>query len=585
MKPTRLCALGAALLLVALAACGRASAAVYYVDYAGGSDNAAGTSANAAWQHAPGDSAATGAAGAARLRGGDTVRFRGGVAYRGSIRIPDDGSDKAPIRYVGDAWGAVPAVFDGSDAVAGVEPCRDAPSCGNAPNWAKLSLIRFKPPATSLIKFFDDQGILYQGQYPAPADPFFSDDVSTYAKFPRSAAAQVRGGELEWPDAARRLGGNAEGTELSIWVQSNQVARRTLVGARGNVLVFVPGDINPYTDRDGRYALVGSAALIDAEGQFASIGKGSAVAWLRGGAAPRIGSGRFAFDIAGRSNIVISGFVFEHFAGANGAVREGVGVLNSGGLARGVRITGNQFRNSSLFNGQGVINLRNMADLEIRGNTITEIERGSGLRLSQSENVRVLDNRIMRVGRTAIAVLGVNNAVIRGNRIARISGVHGNGITLYLNNRGALVEANSVTESTRPMTFHGDKSTSGPGDHDFTITRNVFIADADGTAAITSWGSNTRGVTITSNILIAPKAGIRLTPSDTGITIADNVDTGLLVTGARPADWKVSSGPELSRNGGATLAAMPADVLLPAPVCAQLRVKPGTIIGADWRCP
>ncbi len=260
-----------ALLSVLLAACGRASAATYYVDFAGGSDTAAGTSATTAWKHAPGDREASGRAGGAELRAGDTVRFRGGVAYRGTIRMPASGSAAAPIRYVGDEWGTAPAIFDGSDAVATVERCPDAVRCGNATNWAQLSLISFKPPSTALVKFFDDTGILYQGQYPAPPDPFFSDDINSYAKFPVSAGARVRGGELEWPEAAKRLAGNAEGTELSIWVQANQVVRRTLVGARGNVLVFIPGDVNPYTDRDGRYAIVGSPMLLDAAGQKALL--------------------------------------------------------------------------------------------------------------------------------------------------------------------------------------------------------------------------------------------------------------------------------------------------------------------------
>ena len=577
---------GIALMSVLIAACGRATAATYYVDFAGGSDNAAGTSAAAAWQHAPGDGDASGSAGAARLRPGDTVRFRGGVAYRGTIRMPADGSSSAPIRYVGDEWGTAPAILDGSDAVTAVERCPDAARCGNAPNWAQLSLISFKPPRTALVKFFDDTGILYQGQYPAPPDPFFSDDVNSYAKFPASAGAKVRGGELDWPDAAKRLAGNAEGTELSIWVQANQVVRRTLVGARGNVLVFIPGDVNPYTDRDGRYAIVGSPALLDAPGQYATIAPGKAVAWLRGGAAPTIGNGRFAIDLAGRSNIVVRGFAFEHFAGGNGAVREGVGVLNNGGPSQGISIENNRFRNSSLFNGQGVITLRNVSGLRIAGNDIREIERGSGIRLGAAQDVTIENNRIERVGRTGIALLGVANSTIRGNRLAQITGVHGNGLTLYLNNRGALVEANTVTRSTRPMTFHGDKSAPGPGDHDFVIRHNVFVADADGLAALTSWGANTRGVTITGNILIGPKAGVRLTPSDTGIVIGDNISSGLTVTGARPGDWKVGSDREVNaRNATQIEAVLAQGAQLPADICTALRAAPGTAIGADWRCP
>lgn len=571
--------------LVAVMLAGDVRAATFYVDFAGGNDAAKGTAAATAWKHAPGDPAATGSAGAARLHAGDTVRFRGGVAYRGTIRMAADGGESAPIRYVGDEWGSAPAIFDGSDAVDGVARCTDAASCGGATNWAQLSVIRFAPPASKLVKFFDTTGILYQSQFPAPVDPFFSDDVGTYAKFPVSSAAQVRGGELDWPDAAKRLGDNAGGSELSIWVQANQVARRTLVGARGTVLVFVPGDIKPYTDRDGRYAIVGSAALISAAGQYAVVGEGRAVAWLRDAAPPTIGNGRFAFDLAGRSNIVVRGFVFEHFAGGSGAPREGVGVLNNGGPASGITIENNRFRTSSLYNGQGVLSLRNVRGVTIRGNDMREIERGSGIRMGKASDVTIENNHIERIGRTGIALLGVDNATIRGNTIAHITGVHGNGITLYLDNRKVLVEANTVTQSTRPMTFHGDKSAQRAGDHDFIITHNVFIADSDGAAAVTSWGSNTRGVTISGNILYGPKAGVRLTPTDTGITITDNISSGLIVTGPRPGDWKVGGDRDIGGGTGKIDTLLGAGTALPGDVCSALHAAPGTAIGAGWRCP
>lgn len=571
--------------LVAVMLAGDVRAATFYVDFAAGNDSASGTAAASAWKHAPGDPAATGGAGAARLGAGDTVRFRGGVAYRGTIRMAADGKEGAPIRYVGDEWGSAPAIFDGSDAVDGVARCADAAGCGGATNWAQLSVISFTPPPTQLIKFFDTTGILYQSQFPAPVDPFFSDDVATYAKMPVSAGARVRGGELDWPEAAKRLGSSAGDSELSIWVQANQVARRTLIGTRGTVLVFEPGDINPYTDRDGRYAIVGSAALISAAGQYAVVAPGRAVAWLRDATPPTIGNGRFAIDLAGRSNIVVRGFAFEHFAGANGAVREGVGVLNNGDLAKGITIENNRFRISSLYNGQGVLSLRNVSGVTIRGNDMREIERGSGIRMGKASDVTIENNRIERVGRTGVALLGVNNATIRGNTLARITGVHGNGITLYLDNRKVLVEANTVTLATRPMTFHGDKSAVGPGDHDFTITHNVFIADSDGAAAVTSWGANTRGVTITGNILYGPKAGVRLTPTDTGITIADNISSGLIVTGPQPGGWKVGGDREIGGSTQKLNAVLTGGAVLPADMCSALHAAPGTAIGAGWRCP
>jgi len=135
------------------------------------------------------------------------------------------------------------------------------------------------------------------------------------------------------------------------------------------------------------------------------------------------------------------------------------------------------------------------------------------------------------------------------------------------------------------MTFHGDKSAQRAGDHDFIITHNVFIADSDGAAAVTSWGSNTRGVTISGNILYGPKAGVRLTPTDTGITITDNISSGLIVTGPRPGDWKVGGDRDIGGGTGKIDTLLGAGTALPGDVCSALHAAPGTAIGAGWRCP
>ena len=62
----------------------------YYVDFAGGADANAGTAA-APFQHCPGDGNAAGKAAAAALSPGDSVVFRGGVTYPGTINCPSDG--------------------------------------------------------------------------------------------------------------------------------------------------------------------------------------------------------------------------------------------------------------------------------------------------------------------------------------------------------------------------------------------------------------------------------------------------------------------------------------------------------------
>ena len=123
---------------LALLVAGPTAAATFYVDFANGSDQASGLSPDAAWKRAPGDSRAGAGPRAIRLQPGDTVLFRGGVAYRGTIVVRASGTLEAPIRYVGNGWGAAPAILDGSEPTAEARPCRSARDCGGDSDWAGL---------------------------------------------------------------------------------------------------------------------------------------------------------------------------------------------------------------------------------------------------------------------------------------------------------------------------------------------------------------------------------------------------------------------------------------------------------------
>lgn len=72
----------------------------YYVDFAGGSDAAAGTLA-APWKHSPGDTNASSTASSTVLAGNDTVIFKGGVEYVGCVRPRASGTLGHPITYDG----------------------------------------------------------------------------------------------------------------------------------------------------------------------------------------------------------------------------------------------------------------------------------------------------------------------------------------------------------------------------------------------------------------------------------------------------------------------------------------------------
>ena len=101
---------------------GGASGTTYYVDFAAGADANPGTSPSSPWKHAPGDPAATGVPANTTLRPGDTVVFRGSVAYNGTIFLDWSGVAGDPIVYDGNSAGSFGdgrAILDGGGRALG----------------------------------------------------------------------------------------------------------------------------------------------------------------------------------------------------------------------------------------------------------------------------------------------------------------------------------------------------------------------------------------------------------------------------------------------------------------------------------
>jgi hypothetical protein len=106
---------------------------VRYIDYASGDDAAPGTSKEKPWKHHPWDSAFSGPKDSAA--GVDTYVFKGGVAYRGTLEVPEGtkGTPDRPIRLTRDpAWGEGEAVLCGSEAVTGWQRGADHPDIPDA---------------------------------------------------------------------------------------------------------------------------------------------------------------------------------------------------------------------------------------------------------------------------------------------------------------------------------------------------------------------------------------------------------------------------------------------------------------------
>lgn len=89
-----------------------------YIDFESGDDGNEGSSKEKPWKHHPWDSAAT--RNAQACKGIQTYVFKGGVYYRGELKVAESGTPQQPIRLTRDpSWGAGEAVLCGSERVTG----------------------------------------------------------------------------------------------------------------------------------------------------------------------------------------------------------------------------------------------------------------------------------------------------------------------------------------------------------------------------------------------------------------------------------------------------------------------------------
>jgi hypothetical protein len=259
-----------------------------------------------------------------------------------------------------------------------------------------------------------------------------------------------------------------------------------------------------------------------------------------------VGTGRAGIALAKQSHIRIEGLWFRNLAGARGRLREGIGVGAFQNGSRDIEVAGNRFGPAAIESGQGIVQIFGTEDFRLIANRIEDVAFGSGLRTaSVNRRLTVEGNVVRRIGRTAITMFAVDGAVVRGNMLLDIRGIHGNGITAYLANRDILIEGNCVVGSSRPLTFHGNKTPEVV--NGITIRGNILVSQPGGQAAINSWGASTNGVVIEGNILAAPRTGLLMNQSDSNVRVTGNDTTGITTRGPARPDWVIADNSERLR--------------------------------------
>ena len=554
---------------------GLAGAAEYYVDYEGGSNAADGRSPGTALKHCPGDASATGVAAATVLAAGDTVIFKGGVRYRSTVLCKWSGAAGSPIVYDGNTagtFGIGRGIIDGSRRLTGWVQCASADEAGDNEHWQNIYRVRV--PAAELNVFaaslYDGSRLLWAAQDPNPPDPFYYDALDSFRSINSSAVTRTTLTDASYFTPAQS--NYWDGAVLLIWGNPNVVRARAVTafdGDSGTITFADTGSNSLYEDgRTVYYAMMNHLALLDRPGEFVIGGQvdgdGMRTVWLwpLDGEEPleerEITSGirRVGLDLNGKSNITVRGLQIEKHTAGLAEYGSGMAIRTTTGGSNIVIRDNLLTRNRSLEK-QGVIRMYGgCSNVLIEDNLIEENPVNRGVILTFDDGI-FRNNQLRRNGGTAVDFYGCRRSQMVGNRVTEHTGVHANGLTLYLNCEDVLVAYNTVYDGACALTLQDGRN--------ITVAYNILHTDHN-TYTATDWGrcdglfyynnvmmnkyskalskgSTTSNVTVRNNIVDGNLAGF-------GPQVSHNIYTSLGWTQSAKYGWTLGEGEQVVTDKG-----------------------------------
>ncbi|MBS3961011.1 MAG: right-handed parallel beta-helix repeat-containing protein [Sandarakinorhabdus sp.] len=501
---------------------------IFYVDFDGGNDGNDGLSPATAWKHAPGDpNFRNGTARLFTLLAGDTVRFRGGVRYRGSLMPRANGTADARVMLDGSSWGASRAIIDGSDAATGVRRCQSAAECFDNPHWQNLWRADVPATASWNTTLFVNDIPMQAAQWPE-VQARDASNISMFQTIPRAAYADLLAGSITHSLPP----GMAAGTPvLALWNRPNLIGFTPDVRVTGSGLEFVgaawsSAAFNPYPDRDNRFAILNAPGRVLRPGLAAiSPRDGIAIFWPPSiNSTPRVtlGTPRTGINLARANHMVIRGFSFSNF-NAHPILQRSSNIGNV--------IRDNSFRSIAHTLAIWAIGAR---DFTVFRNEFHNLVWSAGIKIDSTLGpVMIRCNRMTEITRTAISFNNVGNATVRANSIAGIRGNHANGISAYNDSRNVLIDHNIVKDAARPFTTHGARTlVHASGTPGVRVSGNIFISNSAGGAGLTSYG-RTPDFVVTDNFTSGPRFGMRLAGTETGFVATGNRVVGQIAITTR----------------------------------------------------
>ncbi len=476
-------ALATVLLIGGAMVAGAAGATTYYVDYEGGDDSHDGLDPDRAFKHAPVDPRAAGRAAEVELGPGDVLRFRGGVAYRGSLVLDTSGSADEPIVLDGNTagdFGEGRAILDGGRLVEGWQAVESAEQVGGNPNWQDMFyadidvdispnfehgefVVHRKAPTARqapwqrVLLFDGEEGLLPISQDPKPSDPFFPDLPGDFHVSPHEL--DVREDVSVLTDEQRLTAEAADayvGRFIGVHGGNNHVYFAVVQDYDPAAHSLVVPHFSPSTYSQTRYAFYNAVDLIEEPGEWAirPLGDGRSRIYLlperlEDGTPTNIAYPAFetAVTIAsGASHVEVRNFLIQRYGGGGG----GVSVPRAGGRSRDITVADCEIR---FLSGHAGVGPHHADEITIE-NCYIHHNPGwtTGIFLNRINDYEVRGNRLVKNSGSGIRHYEAKRGILADNVILEHTGMHATSINLYAGCEDILLARNVVQRGGNALT-------------------------------------------------------------------------------------------------------------------------------------
>jgi parallel beta-helix repeat protein len=512
---------------------------VFHVDYDGGSDERDGRSPQQAFRHAPGDPAAGGSAAGVSLQPGDTVRFKGGVRYRGTIELNWSGAEGAPIIFDGNTdgtWGDGRAIIDGSEPVAGWQRVRSAADARGNPHWEQI-WVASVPDELDVFTANLTQGerLMALARDPQLNDPFFMDETSTMRRItPPAVQTEEDASESTYIDADFFTQTDPDywrGSFFVIWAQPNRVYYRRVTGYeldRHRIRMQRLG-VEQYDGDRGRFAMINVLGAISRPGDYYidpepdAAGSRRIYAWPHevGTGGPeemRVSRRATGFQVRDQAHVTIQGFVIEKLGGATSR-----GIHSPAG-ARDLVIRDNVIRFLLSHSRDAAIAVYNAERVHIEDNYIHHNRNSRGMRIQGVSEAVVTRNRLDNNGSTGITFFTCTRSQMTHNVVTNHRGIHANALTVYVDSDDVLVEGN--------IAYGGGHAFTVQDSANVTVRNNILHSNG---AVVGIWTGYHRNLRFEHNLILGAdrgaswSAGITTSPRGVevdGLHVHNNIMAG-----------------------------------------------------------